>query len=115
RQAVDGLRSARRPVAEAEPDRARRLEVPRTVPRLLSASAVAAAVGHVGLTLTDDVVVLALLSAAAGLGLGLGKPLSMTMAVCLAPESARCCSPPRSSSGDRLSPTRPIEVGVCTG
>jgi len=84
--------------------------------RLISISAASAAVALVGVTFTDQVWALALLSAVAGFGLGFGQPLSMTMVVQLVPENARSTALGLRLTGNRLGQVAmPAAAGVVAG
>jgi MFS family permease len=84
--------------------------------RLISLSATGAAVALAAMTLSDDVLVLAVLSAAAGIGLGFGQPLSMTMVVQLVPEHARSTALALRLTGNRLGQVAtPAAAGVVAG
>lgn len=84
--------------------------------RLISISAACAAAALAGVTFTDRVWALALLSAVAGLGLGFGQPLSMTMVVQLVPQSARSTALGLRLTGNRLGQVAaPAAAGVVAG
>jgi MFS family permease len=84
--------------------------------RLISISAASAAVALMCVTLTDQVLALALLSAVAGFGLGFGQPLSMTMVVQLVPENARSTALGLRLTGNRLGQVAmPAAAGVIAG
>jgi MFS family permease len=84
--------------------------------RLISISAVASAAAFLGLTLTRDVWVLALLTTVAGFGLGFGQPLSMTIVVQLVPAYARATALAIRLTGNRLGQVAaPAAAGVIAG
>jgi MFS family permease len=84
--------------------------------RLITLSAVAAGIAFVGLTLTDDVWVLALLTIVAGFGLGFGQPLSMTLVVQLVPPYAQATALAIRLTGNRLGQVAaPAAAGVVAG
>jgi MFS family permease len=84
--------------------------------RLITLSAAAAGIAFVGLTLTHDVWVLALLTIVAGFGLGFGQPLSMTLVVQLVPPYAQATALAIRLTGNRLGQvTAPAAAGVVAG
>jgi MFS family permease len=84
--------------------------------RLITLSAVAAAIAFVGLTVSDDVWLLALLTIVAGFGLGFGQPLSMTLVVQLVPPYAQATALAIRLTGNRLGQvTAPAAAGVVAG
>jgi MFS family permease len=84
--------------------------------RLITVSASAAAIALVGITLTHDVFLLALLCAVVGLGLGFGQPLSMTIVVQLVPEHARATALGVRLTGNRVGQVAaPAAAGVIAG
>jgi len=84
--------------------------------RLITLSAVAAGIAFVGLTLSHDVWVLALLTILAGFGLGFGQPLSMTLVVQLVPPYAQATALAIRLTGNRLGQVAtPAAAGVVAG
>jgi MFS family permease len=84
--------------------------------RLIVGSAVVAALAVVGVTMTRDIVVLALLIAIAGFMLGFGQPLTMTMVVQLVPENARATALGLRLTGNRIGQAAtPATAGVFAG
>jgi MFS family permease len=84
--------------------------------RLIMVSALAAAVALIGITLTHDVVFLAVLSAIVGTGLGFGQPLSMTLVVQLVPEYARATALAVRLTGNRIGQVAaPAAAGLVAG
>ena len=84
--------------------------------RLIASSAVVAALAVVGVTMTRDVVVIALLIAVAGFMLGFGQPLTMTMVVQLVPENARATALGLRLTGNRIGQAAtPAAAGVFAG
>jgi MFS family permease len=84
--------------------------------RLIVVGAVAAAAAFGAFTLTEDVVVLVVLSVVAGFGLGFGQPLSMTLVVQLVPASARATALAVRLTGNRLGQVAvPAAAGVVAG
>lgn len=84
--------------------------------RLIAGSAVVAALAVVGVTMTRDVVVIALLIAVAGFMLGFGQPLTMTMVVQLVPENARATALGLRLTGNRIGQAAtPAAAGVFAG
>jgi MFS family permease len=84
--------------------------------RLIAVSAGAAAAAMVGLTFTDDVWLLAALSAVVGAGLGFGQPLSMTIVVQLVPEYARATALAVRLTGNRIGQVAaPAAAGLVAG
>ena len=84
--------------------------------RLITTSATAAAAAFAGFTLSDNVLLLFVLSALAGFGLGFGQPLSMTMVVQLVPEQARATALAIRLTGNRIGQVAaPALAGVVAG
>jgi len=84
--------------------------------RLITSSAVVAALAVVGVTMTHDLVVIALLIAVAGFMLGFGQPLTMTMVVLLVPENARATALGLRLTGNRIGQAAtPAAAGVVAG
>jgi MFS family permease len=84
--------------------------------RLIAGSAVVAALAVVGVTMTNDLVVIALLIAVAGFMLGFGQPLTMTMVVQLVPENARATALGLRLTGNRIGQAAtPAAAGVFAG
>jgi MFS family permease len=84
--------------------------------RLIAGSAVVAALAVVGVTMTRDLVVIALLIAVAGFMLGFGQPLTMTMVVQLVPENARATALGLRLTGNRIGQAAtPAAAGVFAG
>lgn len=84
--------------------------------RLITGSAVVAALAVVGVTMTHDLVVIALLIAVAGFMLGFGQPLTMTMVVQLVPENARATALGLRLTGNRIGQAAtPAAAGVFAG
>ncbi len=84
--------------------------------RLMTGAAVAAAVGFAALTLTGDVLVLALIAIVVGLGLGFAQPLSMTIVVQLVPDHARASALAIRLTGNRLGQVAaPAAAGLLAG
>jgi MFS family permease len=84
--------------------------------RLITLSAVGAALALGGMTFTDDVVVLGVLCAVIGAGLGFGQPLSMTIVVQLVPDHARATALAIRLTGNRLGQVAaPAAAGVIAG
>jgi MFS family permease len=84
--------------------------------RLITISAAAAAVAFGAITVTDNVVALAVLCAVAGFALGFGQPLSMTLVVQLVPEHARATALGVRLTGNRLGQVAaPAAAGVVAG
>ena len=85
-------------------------------PTLITLNAAAAAAALSALTVTHDVVVLALLALALGLALGFAQPLSMTIVVQLVPEHARASALAVRLTGNRLGQVAaPAAAGVVAG
>jgi MFS family permease len=81
--------------------------------RLISVSALAAAAGLSGFTLTGNVAVFALLAIVVGAGLGFAQPLSMTMVVQLVPDRLRASALALRLTGNRLGQVAaPAAAGV---
>lgn len=70
--------------------------------RLITVSTFVAAAALAAVTVTDNPLVLAALSAIVGFGLGFGQPLSMTIVVQLVPEHARATALAVRLTGNRL-------------
>lgn len=84
--------------------------------RLIAIGAGAAASALVGMTLTQELWVLAALTIAAGFGMGFGQPLSMTLVVQLVPESARSTALAVRLTGNRIGQVAtPAAAGVVAG
>jgi MFS family permease len=84
--------------------------------RLIAGSAVIAALSVVGVTMTTDLVVIAVLIAVAGFMLGFGQPLTMTMVVQLVPENARATALGLRLTGNRVGQAAtPAAAGVFAG
>jgi predicted MFS family arabinose efflux permease len=84
--------------------------------RLIAGSALVAALAVVGVTMTHDLVVIALLIAVAGFMLGFGQPLTMTMVVQLVPENARATALGLRLTGNRIGQAAtPAAAGVFAG
>jgi len=84
--------------------------------RLITISAVASAAAFIGLTVTRDLWILALLTIVAGFGLGFGQPLSMTIVVQRVPEHARGTALALRLTGNRLGQVAvPATAGVLAG
>lgn len=84
--------------------------------RLISVGAVAAAVALVGMTFTDRVWILAVLSAVAGFGMGYGQPLSMTLVVQRVPAHAKSTALAVRLTGNRIGQVAtPAAAGVVAG
>ena len=84
--------------------------------QLIAASAGAAAAAMAGLTFTDDVALLAVLSVVVGAGLGFGQPLSMTIVVQLVPEHARGTALAVRLTGNRIGQVAaPAAAGFVAG
>jgi MFS family permease len=84
--------------------------------RLIAVSAAAAAIAFGAITVTDNVLALAVLCAVAGVGLGFGQPLSMTLVVQLVPEHARATALGVRLTGNRLGQVAaPAAAGVIAG
>lgn len=84
--------------------------------RLIAAGAAAAAAAFVGMTVTQDVWLLGILSVAAGFGIGFGQPLSMTLVVQLVPLHARSTALAIRLTGNRIGQVAaPAAAGVIAG
>ena len=84
--------------------------------RLIAGSAAVAALSVVGVTMTRDLVVIAVLIALAGFMLGFGQPLTMTMVVQLVPENARATALGLRLTGNRIGQAAtPAAAGVFAG
>jgi MFS family permease len=84
--------------------------------RLIALGATAAAAALAAITGTDDVWLLALLSAIAGFGMGFGQPLSMTLVVQRVPEQARATALAVRLTGNRIGQVViPVAAGVVAG
>jgi predicted MFS family arabinose efflux permease len=84
--------------------------------RLIAGSAVVAAISVVGVTITQDIAVIAILTAVAGFTLGFGQPLTMTMVVLLVPEQARATALGLRLTGNRIGQAAtPAAAGVFAG
>ena len=84
--------------------------------RLIAGSALVAALAVVGVTLTGDVLVIALLTIVAGFMLGFGQPLTMTMVVQLVPQNARATALGLRLTGNRIGQVAtPAAAGVFAG
>lgn len=84
--------------------------------RLITIGAVAAAAALAGMTVTQEVWMLAVLSVAAGFGMGFGQPLSMTLVVQLVPEHARSTALAVRLTGNRIGQVAtPAAAGVVAG
>ena len=84
--------------------------------RLIAGSAVVAALSVVGMTMTRDLFVIAVLIAIAGFMLGFGQPLTMTMVVQLVPENARATALGLRLTGNRIGQAAtPAAAGVFAG
>jgi MFS family permease len=84
--------------------------------RLITIGAVAAAAALVGMTVTDEVWVLAILSIVAGFGMGFGQPLSMTLVVQLVPEHAKSTALAVRLTGNRVGQVAtPSAAGLIAG
>lgn len=84
--------------------------------RLIAGSAIVAALAVVGVTMTRDLVLIALLIAVAGFMLGFGQPLTMTMVLQLVPENARATALGLRLTGNRIGQAAtPAAAGVVAG
>jgi MFS family permease len=84
--------------------------------RLIAGSAVIAALAVVGMTMTHDLAVTAVLIAVAGFMLGFGQPLTMTMVVQLVPQNARATALGLRLTGNRIGQAAtPAAAGVFAG
>lgn len=84
--------------------------------RLITIGAVAAAAALAGMTVTQEVWMLAVLSVAAGFGMGFGQPLSMTLVVQLVPGHARSTALAVRLTGNRIGQVAtPAAAGVVAG
>jgi MFS family permease len=84
--------------------------------RLISIGAAAAAAALAGITVTQDVRLLAVLSIVAGFGMGFGQPLSMTLVVQRVPEHARATALAVRLTGNRIGQVAtPAAAGVIAG
>ena len=84
--------------------------------RLITISAVASAAAFIGLTVTRDLWILALLTIVAGFGLGFGQPLSMTIVVQLVPPYARATALAIRLTGNRVGQVAaPAAAGAVAG
>ena len=84
--------------------------------RLMTLSAIAAALAFCGVALSGDVTVLAAFSLVAGFGLGFGQPLSMTLVAQLVPQHARATALSVRLSGNRIGQVAaPAAAGLVAG
>ena len=84
--------------------------------RLMALSAITAALAFGAATLSDDLVVLAILSVVAGFGLGFGQPLSMTIVAQLVPQEMRATALAVRLTGNRIGQiAAPAAAGLLAG
>jgi MFS family permease len=84
--------------------------------RLITVTALAAALAFWGIAVSSDLAVLAALSVVAGFGLGFGQPLSMTLVAQLVPQQARATALAVRITGNRIGQiAAPAAAGLVAG